>query len=596
MSDSAAPTMPAPALAETRATSPVTRLATLTATGGVGVAVATGLVFFALRVTRYPLALAGGITELMLQLKFIANPGLLAGEFVRESVLGMVSPATWVLGHAARSLDVSPVAIEYALLLALNVLAVVVVWCLAWTLFRDVGTGLLAVLLMVGGGMGERGLSFQWNLGNYAEWHFFGLLLGVTVVTLALADRYVAAAAVVGLLLSVHPSHALVSAVLLVAMWLVRESAPRLRQVLVAATAFVVTAAPAVLYVAIGHGVSEFGGIEPGPWWELMRARKGWHLFPLSWGVATWLYAIVSVVAGCWARAAVTADAANDPAITRRERTVTAVLVAVGILCALAFLFSELVPVAFITKLSLFRASNYIQMVLAAYLCDAVRRALTSRARVDVAIGAMLACAMVWMEVPLTVFLAVALVGALVVRGALAGHAIDAHRRTSVVAVALVVAVTSVHVYLEARPSLVRPSSHPAQLRAWKDVQEWARTHTPPGARFVTPPNPCGFETFSDRAVIISACDAGRSVYVRHATLEEIRRIRAYGGPGPLSADYFRRLDARYAALDAAGIESLARQFGASYAVVVKPSALALPRIYENADFVVYRVGAATVP
>ncbi len=71
---------------------------------------------------------------------------------------------------------------------------------------------------------------------------------------------------------------------------------------------------------------------------------------------------------------------------------------------------------------------------------------------------------------------------------------------------------------------------------------------------------------------------------------EEVRRLRAYGGPGPLSERYFGALEPRYEAMDSAGIRALARAFGASYAIVPKPTHLEFPRVYENAHFVIFQI------
>ncbi|MBI4520061.1 MAG: hypothetical protein HY701_04450 [Gemmatimonadetes bacterium] len=566
--------------------------AALTGARGFWISLGVGVVFFLLRVTRYDLALAGGITEFVLQLKFISQPELLAGEFVRGSVLALLSPASWTIAHMSRHLHLDAVTVEYTRLFLINVFGAVVIWSLAWTLLREPRTALVAVVLTVGGGMGSRGLSFEWDIGNYAEWHHVGLLLGLSVVVLVLSDRYVAAAAVVGVLLSVHPSHASISGALLVAGWLVREGVPRRSDLLAVGGVFLAAATPALVYlVATGPPLMR-NGIDTDAWWELMRARKAWHLFPRSWGWLTWLNAALFVTAGLRARASSLARLPDDPARRRRERTVVTLLSVSGLLCGVAFIFTEIVPIGVVTRLTLFRASNYLEVVLALYLCDLVRRWLSSPSRQAVALAVLLASAMVWMELTVSVLLTFVLAGGLSMRYATRGKdgAHGGARSLAAIAAAVIVAVTTVHVFVEARPSLVRPSSDVALLAAWKDVQQWARAATPRTATFLTPPRLCGFETFSDRAAIMSICDIGRSVYAPEMASEEIRRLRAYGGPGPLSEQYFTALGPHYQGLDGHGLAALGRAFGATYAIVSKPTGVMLPRVYENARFAVFRM------
>ena len=560
------------------------------------IALGLGVVFFLLRCTRYDLAVATGITEFVLQLKFVAAPDLLVGHYVRDSVLGMMSPATLALAHLASAWQVDAMLMEYLRLFLLNLLAATAIWALSFTLFEDGVTSVLAVVVVVGGGLGRLGLGFDWKLGEFAEWHYFGLVTGLFVMTALYQGRWILASVLVGALASIHPSHALISGAMVLAVYVAQGRRLRPKEMAICLGAAALAAVPALLLHASTLRTLIDPGLEPTRWWEFMRARKSHHLFPFAWSWRLWLAASVLVVGGLAATSVVDRAAAREEKFSGRRRTTPVLLGVLAALFLTGVVFSELVPRILPTKLALFRVSNYAEILLVLYLCALVRASIASARVHDVGLGSAFIVASLWVDVfplPSMATIGVAAAGIVLSPVPARAHATSGRRwATFAVSIGL---ITLAHVYVQALPRL--SSEAPWDVtgaRYWKDVQLWARSHTVPGAVFVNPPYWCGFEVFSERPATMSICDVGRSIYSTDTAAEEIRRVRAYGeafGVEPrLSVLYFNGLERIYEAGDARDLRRLGALFGAEYAIVPAPSALSLSRVYENPRFVVYRL------
>lgn len=561
---------------------------------GILASVGFGAVFFVLRVSRYDLFLALDGSDLVLPIKLVVAPKLLVGYHVRDSLMTILTPVQWVLASFAAYTHVDPFVIEHARLLALNVMATAATWALSWALFRDRLTAVLSVLLVVGGGMGALGLAFLWNLGEFAEWHYFGLTTGLFVVYALYRQAYVWASFLVGLLFWMHPSHTFIAALLTLVTYVVCVGRPQARDVIRCGVAFLLAVVPAVVYLAPKLTKFVDLGLDESIWWAFMRARKSHHLFPFSWSWRRWAAVAVFIISGLMARRAIRRMALNDLDIRHMEWTTTILLITLGAICLGGVIFSEIIPLVLPTKLALCRASNYPEILLALYLCRLVRVWLSSRILTKFMAGFALAIAMIWLDLAFkatipTIFL-LCLIAFL--QPPMMQEGLAKHGRVAIATVCIM-AMTFFHVYLQAYPRLNGPASLEL-LAAWRDIQLWARINTPKDSVFVNPPAWCGFEVFSDRASIISICDVGRSIYSSNTAVEELRRIRAYSEPTNgvelLSAQNFLNLERRYETLSAAELRDLASAFGATYAIMPKRKKLSFPHAYQNSGFVVYQL------
>lgn len=551
-----------------------------------------GLVFFAIRATRYDLLLAFYGSFLMLPNQLIADPALLAGHYLRDSILTTMPFAHWGIASLAAGLKLDPLAVEYGRLLALNLLSAMAIWVLSRTLFRDPWIAALSVLLLMGGGLGALGLGSQWTLGDYADWHSFGLVTGLLVVSALYRRAYEWACCLVGFLLWMSPSHALMTGLLTGVVYVTDTHPSPPQRVWRCIALFVFSALPAALYLAPKLPALLGTGVDPSTWWDLARARRAHHLFPLSWTVGTWGAVGLFVLAGLMARHAMLRWEPSQAAVAWRERVTVTLLVTCSLVCAAGLVFSELIPLVVPTKLILFRASNYLEIVLALYLCGVLSHWVTDRRGGLFAQGFVLAAAVVWADLSRVVALPV-IFGMGAMAFLLAPKVLEpsADKGRIILATACVVGMTLLHVYLQALPRLTGGAYRgPEKAAPWKEVQVWARDHTSRQAVFINPPDWCGFEVFSGRAANISLCDMGRSLYASQTVAEELRRIRAYSN-APLTRHYlYDSLEAEYEAIRPEGLRQLAETFDASYAIFPKPKDLPFSRVYENHRFIVYRL------
>lgn len=548
------------------------------------VALGLGALFFILRASRYDLILGFYGSFTLLPTKLMADPQLFAGHYVRAVAEGAMPFAHWLLGHLAR-LGLDPLGLEYARLLALNLLAAAGVWMLARAIIQDRLTAVVAVMLLVGGGLGVLGLGYGWTVGDFADWGLFGQAMGWLALALALRGAHVSASALVGLALWVSPGQALIAGALVVTVRFVRDGAPGWRE----AVALVVVAAPAIVYLGPKLGALLGTGVEPATWWTFARARKPW-LFLLARSSGTFAAATGFVAVGLLARAAFLRTRRND---VRTERVITAVLTGSAVLCAVGFVFTELIPLVPVAKAGLFRASNYAEAILAMYLVALVRDGAAA-GRTWWVTALLVASAMTWLDLSrwatLPVILAAAGVAYIV-----AWPTPRVGGETALRAAVMILAVLiCAHVYVQALPRLTGGDYRgPALAASWRDVQFWARAHTPDGTTFLNPPDWCGFEVYSDRPAVTNICDMGRSLWMTGTLAEELQRIRAYAAPGTEATVIASRhaldaLETRYEALDAEELRRLGRAVGAAYTIMPKPGRAALTPAYENDLFVVY--------
>lgn len=125
--------------------------------------------------------------------------------------------------------------------------------------------------------------------------------------------------------------------------------------------------------------------------------------------------------------------------------------------------------------------------------------------------------------------------------------------------------------------------------RDWQAVQQWARTHTPPTARFLVPLYPCGFRVFSWRTAWGEWEDGCVAYLVPSFAAEYLRRrewLRLPPGcwmrPGQLQA-WYRQLRGER-------LLGVARENGLDYIVAFRGQQIAAPAVYANQHFAVYRV------
>ena len=109
----------------------------------------------------------------------------------------------------------------------------------------------------------------------------------------------------------------------------------------------------------------------------------------------------------------------------------------------------------------------------------------------------------------------------------------------------------------------------------WHDVQTWAKLNTPIDAVFAVSPNSAGFRSFSERGIIADTKDGGAVFYSPEYAQNCHARIRALDNYQNFKEVDFIKLQERY-------------YF--DYLVVDKSQALSFELVYQNQDFLIYKM------
>jgi hypothetical protein len=114
---------------------------------------------------------------------------------------------------------------------------------------------------------------------------------------------------------------------------------------------------------------------------------------------------------------------------------------------------------------------------------------------------------------------------------------------------------------------------------SWRAVQDWARASTPRSAVFLTPPREAGFRVFSERTIVGEWKDGTQQYFDDAFVREWGARMEAVGEDlAPLPEDR---------------LVELAHRYGATYIVLPRGTRKALPDVYRNPSWVVYKVPAS---
>jgi hypothetical protein len=408
----------------------------------------------------------------------------------------------------------------------------------------------------------------------------------------------------------------------------------------------------------LGLGPGAPATVPPDEWWRLIIARKHSVVFPFLGNTRQWVFMTAFVVAGALAWRRLLAAAPEADGVARRARRLPMAVASVVVaLCAIGTIFVTLVPVKAVASLALYRTVPYVLVVAAVCIAKVLADLLAADdwGRRGVAIGC-LVMAMLGDE-PGVMLLVALVVLATVTTGAwrrawitaiaagailsFVGHALQVAHADVIAASRAAWVVSRFDVshyiwlfYAGAIVALVArgvvdlgqarafrwtrrrwtvclaalfvlglyPAAHalPDFKRTgseadWLDVQRWARTHTPKGTVFVTPPDQWGFELVSERGQIISIYEMGLSIYVPALFALEVDRTRDYG-VDPLATtlrgklELGRALTANYDGFREPDFLRLARKHGATYAVVAAGRTLAFERVFHNGRFAVYRL------
>ena len=428
---------------------------------------------------------------------------------------------------------------------------------------------------------------------------------------LHLRGRRAAALGLCGLTFNIHALYALYVAALLATDNLLSWREYGLRRVIAGLGLCAVAGIPGLVWIL---GRSDFIPPESRELWlQILRDRSELHVFPLTQPAALYGSYALLVALGVLALA--------DCCPCAFRRTTARFLIAVAGLCAAGFVFAEWFPVTLVLKAQLLRSTKWATYLfiapLARLLVVSWARGLWNRVAAGVCcygllfqqpalLGASLLLYLLvgmrrW-SAPVLTAGAAALVAATAsgamalpsgqdadiagfVADALADRRIAACLGFAVLvraaagrawersAAALSVAVAG----LWALPSVYAQGRASMHAEPWNRVQVWVRDHTPKDAVILTPPYREGFRVFSERAVVGEWKDGTQQFFDAGFAFEWHRRMMQLGGS-----------TRRYDRFDTDTLLSVARQYGASYAVLKPRRKRLLPKVFENEVAAVY--------
>jgi Domain of unknown function (DUF6798) len=520
----------------------------------------------------------------------------------------------------------------------------VVVYCLATSIWKNRGVGLIAVLMMLySSSLGELGVSPL--VTRELEPAFLAHSLVLLSAYWLYRQYYVRSAALLFLTGLFHPLIGPESTALLALATFLSLGSSARREVL---TRLLLVFLAGALPIAIGF--LSTGGQLVENQAEVIRImaweRAPWHYVPFTWGRDVWLNFALFVIPVIVARLRVPASKFLD-------------WIALGVVGCFVFgtLSFAWEPLLVLVKLQPFRMSVLLQWVGALYLARYCWKWVSDERRVIRVAGVVLlmvlcllrqlpdefsiylAAAVMLSEVvwylrgrlassgtldwlpavpifALVVPIGVTLVGASLYQHwgfffgvtslmvALLGAAAMQFSRYSGVAivsagVATIIALTVVcFAWFELRalawlsPAVRRLETHLSYAGALGDIELYIRENTPRDAVFVTPPYDATFRLKAQRAIVV---DVKSFVSADQAVLEWYQRISDLAGVREISlADsssaMFAELKEAYRALDRGQLMGIAEKYGAQYILTERGKSLDLPMVYENESYVLYRL------
>ncbi len=547
------------------------------------------------------------------------NPSLFRGDLLIESARHL---HTYFWRVMARLTMVFPTEPTFFVVHALTIVgSCIAAYGTSLTLFRSRAAaylGLVLLLLPKGlFGLVEAGINSQPVL---TQTNAALCLLGFAIWAF-LADRYVAAFALVGVAFNLQGMTACFVLVMFAAYLgyaLARGAAARgdgrrvsLSALAGGALAFALLAAPTLARViAVESRTPPAAAEDVALWVKIMRLRMAHHVFPLSWPWDVWARGALALA--CFAAAFVRVRAADRPAEGEKPRgvhtKVAAFAGAVLALCVVGLVFSEWRPALKVMQFQLWRSTRFVMYLGLLYLaadCAAAPRGwkgagsacglagmllfprgfvltapvlllyLASRARracwILAALALIWAAVVLWRHpaeivsfaLPCWILAVVLALCAAARPGSI--HERATYRNVLLGFISLLAIARLSRNYARHGEFTLDPL--PSQ-KAWREVQQWCRRHTPKETTFLVPIYWDSFRCFSRRPIVCDYKDAGPYMYDLAALKEWNRRMTDLG------LWKYRDPEKAYKALSLSRLRAAARRWGAAYVVMETTDAM----------------------
>jgi GH35 family endo-1,4-beta-xylanase len=544
-----------------------------------------------------------------------------------------------LLAPAARALGIEQLYQLLQLLTAFGVFLAVYAAGIAMFGAEDgASAGLIAALVLLAGHLHALAGETLYSPGFT---HTFAVLpLAIAAMALAYRGRFALALLLAGCIFNFHALTAgyllvMLSAAWIAAMWGRRPTLAQALAFAMALTLFVAAASP-----TIGMMLAHRQAFSDPQWLALTRVRSGDHSFPSTWWLAgeTDLPRF-ALVAGLFA----VALGYRSAAVRQRRQTI-GMVISVGLLFVIGYVFSEVWPKPIVLRAQLFRASRLVMVVFVLEIARAgavataqlwqrstwrawlefISAVLTVTTLALPAMLPLLPLAFAASVVVASINGRLSTIGATFV-GLVAFLCVAAWSDLgfpliavpSAIGSGIVLAVVGAGVFLSARVAGTgqRPAPrwgvsgatgigvvvaillayHALQASTtdpWVKTQQWARQNTQTDSLFLTPIQPGGFRLRSQRAIVGEWRD-GTQLYFSSVFAPAWWRRMCDLQPGLLTDASGKLILSRgrsLASLDDQALVALAQKYGATHIVlpVVAGAKRSLPVAYSNEGYAVY--------
>ena len=551
-------------------------------------------------------------------MNWFKNPDLYQNSLLGSTHKYIFSVFYLMLGALGKYID--PIAVLYVVFFLTNFLAALSIFLLAVTFFKNEYVGYISVLILVPNKALGTGLGGSAAFGAGVFPGLFTIPFLLFAITLFLKERYVLAFFLTGIMFNFHGSHAIAVAFMFGLYCLLNFEEIGIKTLLLSMTVFFIGAIPLLCWM-LSSETPVTGALETDQWLKLVRLRVSGHCFPFMWSVKKYLdflpFAILFFLV------------ANFKKPEKTERQVHILCLGILILCIIGTVFTEIIPITLIIKLTLFRntrffiifaailGSNYIvekwqiggiQKALALTLLIALFILSTKllypvlsvlilfehRKKSKPYIGSLFVVLMIlsmysWQALRFQsnvwYFVSASLVCILLFKF-IKWKALRYQETAFFIIVgASLISLIPFGFYKFGTPSRYK------KLTAMKDVQLWLKDNTPQDKLIMTPPLTRMWSGFSRRGVFMNWVDLNYPIYIPHLGKETIKRANEYVGDifkFTTRASAINAFIEAYNLWQASDFQRIANKYGCSVAIIRKPRKLPFKLLYKNKYFHVY--------
>lgn len=556
-------------------------------------------------------------------IKYLNNKSLYPDDPSLLHLLKMPYPLYWIIALISKFADLT--IIYFVLHLFVRFLLLAAVFCLSFYLFKDETSSMLSVALvaMVNGGT----LAVFDITSRILIQHTFVLPFLLFSILLFLKERYLLSFLLLGIISNFHVLFGAITMFLYLSYFFRRCKDFQIRPVIIGVLIFFLFASPSLVKTLIN-----LDSAITKDWYELSEIRMYHHVLPFSWTLGNY-FSFFSLFL------LYMASLKYKPK-NKIDAKVNIFLFGILILAVIGTVFTELIPIPVIMRSMLFRSivifKIFALMYISNYLINSLKEKIYWK---NITIFGILASLFLMPSqfeprflFPLTlllfsfdmkknrvikkVILALSsIIFILLIFGTFMplfkGSYFDINRTigtfqefrflviififlallilnklkltftASLIAVMLVLGALNTST---SQPGFIR-LNYKLPINEWEDINYWIRDNIASNASFITPPYLEGFSAFSERKTLTDWKMCGQGFWqpsyanICWPMLRELKcnaQIdKCISGYGSLTEKDFIKVSKRY---------------NAKFAIIEKPKHLDFPSVYENKNFVLYRI------